>query len=501
MLDPYSPIKQAFSHTKQRMPTLNIIEQKSFTFLKIVLIIFAIIFIIFITFWIINKDESYVVQPFQTVGFGQSMDGKSLATLLSFNLQKIKNTYEPGPKITINPLSGSSNMIIPRPLGEFSTTNLSIESAGGTPMEYSVSQIGTLGAVGASISLGNMLLSMKEFLGHRANTITCSLQRYNSSIVLIAILEDHQASDSGTITFEEEANISKEEQIPSLIKDLAFMIALDLSKRNAQHKGGDLYPQTWLAFKYLTYGRNAYNNYINMKNINYTNKINYLKETDDMAVLATKVEPGYKGSFDLLSGLGFAYLEMGLFDDATKTFKNISGVKPFESALGLGLVHGMQDNYAEALEAFDNATQLNPKSAEAWNYKGVILSKQRNYTEAVKAFSNTTMLNEQYATAWKYKGDALAHLGHTNHSKYDEAIQAYDRAIEINPLFADAWKYKGIVLYNQGKLDESIQAFNRAIELNQSDPGPWIYKANALERLNKYDESIKARQNASLIKK
>jgi tetratricopeptide (TPR) repeat protein len=483
MLDPHPPINLSLRRIRQRIPTLNAIEQKSFTFLKIVLILFAIIFIIFITSWILSKDEGYVVQPFQTVGFGESMDGKSLSTLLGFDLQKIKNTYEPVPKITSNLQRGSSSMIISRPLEEFGT-NLSIERAGGTPMEYSISQIGTLGAVGASISIGNMLLSMKEFLGHRANTITCSLQRYNSSIVLIAILEDHRASHGGIDTFDEEADISSEEKIPSLINDLAFMIALDLSKRNAQYKGNDLYPQTWLAFKYLTYGRDAYNNYINIKNVNYTNKINYLRESEEMAVLASNLEPGYKGSFDLLSGMGFAYLEMGLFDNATRTFKKISGVKPFESALGLGLAYGMQENYDEALKSFDNATKLNPKSADAWNYEGVILNKKGNYALAAKAFSNTTMLNSRNSAAWKYKGDALAHLGHDNHSKYIEAIQAYDRAIEIDPQYADAWKYKGIVLYNQGRLNDSIRAFSRAIAMNQSDTSARIYRSSAIDRLN-----------------
>ena len=67
------------------------------------------------------------------------------------------------------------------------------------------------------------------------------------------------------ITYENEANISKDEQIPLLVNDLAFMIALDLSKKTSP-KDGDLYPQTWQAFKYVIESRDAYNNYKNKNN-------------------------------------------------------------------------------------------------------------------------------------------------------------------------------------------------------------------------------------------
>ncbi len=82
-----------------------------------------------------------------------------------------------------------------------------------------------------------------------------------------------------------------------------------------------------------------------------------------MALLAAISEPDYKGSFELLSGLGFAYLEMGKFDEAEKIFKYVAGVKSFESAMGLGLVYGMQNRYAEALNAFEHATRLNAGDA------------------------------------------------------------------------------------------------------------------------------------------
>lgn len=488
------PLEHAFNQIKQKIPSLIIIEQKSLSLLKVMVILFAISFMIIVIIEILHDDDDIVILPFETVGIGESWDGKSLATLLNFNLQKIKDTYEQVPEITDN---SKSKMIIPRPLGEFSITNLSIKRTSHVPLEYSLPQIGTIGVGGAAISIDNLLLYMKEFLGNRANVITCSLQRYNSSMFVIAILEDSHSSKSDIMIFKDEVQVSKDEQVPILINDLAFMIALELHKR----RDNDPYPQTWQTFKYLTEGRDAYNNYITMKNINYTNKITYLNKVRDTASLAIMSEPGYKASYELLSDLGFAYLEVEKYNEAAKIFKNITLVKPFESAIGLGLVYGKQSRYVEALNAFDYATQLNPRDADAWNYKGIILIKQGNYSEAIKAFNKTTHLDPRYATAWKYEGDALAQLGENNHSRYNEAIQAYDKATKLNPQYVDAWNNKGISLYNVGRYHESIRAFSKVIQTEPNNENTWIYKALALERLNKHEESVKAYQKALSIKK
>ncbi|WP_461459119.1 tetratricopeptide repeat protein [Methanothrix sp.] len=498
MFDPYSLFEHAFHEIKLRVPSLTTIEQKSFSLLKIIMIFCTISFLIAVIFWMLDEDDDIFVQPFETVGIGENLDGKSLATLLSFDLQKIKNIYETKPKRADNPKDSREITTVSRPLWELDIPNYIFERAPVTPLEYSLSQIGTVGVGGASISIGNLLLSMKEFLGNNANVITCSLQRYNSSMFVVAILEDHHTSNNIIITYENEANISKDEQIPLLVNDLAFMIALDLSKKTSP-KDGDLYPQTWQAFKYVTESRDAYNNYKNKNNNNYTNKLNYLNRAKNMALLAAISEPGYNGSFELLSALGFAYLEMEKFDEAEKIFRNVTEVKPFESAVGLGLFYGMQNRYAEALNAFDHATRLMPHDAYSWNSKGIILSKQGNYCEAVKAFKNATRLDPNWATAWKYEGDAIAHLGKNNRSMYNESLIAYNEAIKINPLYAEAWTYKGIALYNAGRYNESIEAFDESIKINPQYTDTWVYKGMALFALGRYNESIQAFDKAIQI--
>lgn len=495
MLD---PCYHAFNRIKGRIPSLETIEQYSFSLLKIMIIFLSISFLIIVIFWIFDEEDSIVVQPFETVGLGENMDGKSLATLLSFDLQRIKDIYRPVQEIKVEPNSGGGKMIITRPLGKLSVTNLSVKSATSTPLEYSLSQVVIVGTQGTSLSIGSLLYPLKEFLGNKANIITGSFQRYNSSIVAVVILEDHYIPNTDFTSFEYCTNISNVEQIPSMINDLAFMIALELSKRRAQ-KEDDTYPQTWQTFKYVTQGRDAINNYIALKDINYLDRINYLDKGRKGALLATELEPGYKGSFELLSVLGFAYLEMGEYNEALKIFKNTSRSKPFESALGLGLAYGMQGHYTEALSAFDNATRQNSRDPDAWNYKGVILSKQGNYVEAAKAFKNTTDLNSDYEIAWRYEGDALVQLGENNTSKYDEALQAYENAIKINKTNDLVWNCIGNVLYYQGKYDEAIKAYNETIKLNSSNAVAWIGMAASLAEKGRKDDAVTAYNKAIQI--
>jgi tetratricopeptide (TPR) repeat protein len=452
------------------------------------IILLAISFLIIVIFWIFDEDYGITVQPFEIVGLGENTDGKSFATLLRFDLQRIKNIYS-GQDIPVISKSNSENKIIPRPFGEFLIPPLS--NFKDIPLEYSISQIGTVGVEGTSISIGNMVLSIREFLAVRTNTVTCSLQRYNSTIIIVALLEDQNDTNGDIMTFEVKNNTSNAEQIPNLINDLAFQISLALSKRGMQPKEDDLYPQNWQTFKYLTQGRDAYNSYIITKDVNDLDRVKH------MALLARNFEPSYKKTLDLLSALGFAYLQSGEYDEAANIFRNITGFNPFESALGLGVIYYHQGNYTEALNAFKKATQLNSQDASAWNNEGITLYKLGRYNEAVDAFNNA-IVQSNVATAWYNKGIVLTDLGEieNNRSRYEEAIEAYSRAIDNksqnSELNAKAWTGKCTVFNAKGEYNNSIQACNKAIEIDPQHSTAWLNKGDVLDKQGKYEEAIQA---------
>jgi len=126
-----------------------------------------------------------------------------------------------------------------------------------------------------------------------------------------------------------------------------------------------------------------------------------------------------------------------------------------------GFILDYQRKYDEAIDAYDEAIELDPNYAKAWNSKGITLSKQNKLNEGIKCFDEATRLDPNYADAWKNKGIVLYGQG-----KYDEAVKAFDEATKIDPKMIIAWNNKGNALGKQGKFVEAIEAYDEAIRID-----------------------------------
>jgi tetratricopeptide (TPR) repeat protein len=120
-----------------------------------------------------------------------------------------------------------------------------------------------------------------------------------------------------------------------------------------------------------------------------------------------------------------------------------------------GVILFSQGRHEEALQAFDQSIQMNPKSAESWNNKGIVLLATCKCEEAIKCFDVAIALEPSFAAAWINKAEALYAIG-----KYKEANTACDKAIQLDPRSADAWHTKALILKT-----EADTAFARAREL------------------------------------
>ncbi|MGV8116570.1 MAG: tetratricopeptide repeat protein [Methanothrix soehngenii] len=98
-----------------------------------------------------------------------------------------------------------------------------------------------------------------------------------------------------------------------------------------------------------------------------------------------------------------------------------------------------ESKYAEAIEAYDKAIELDPKNATIWYMKGYALSYMDEKEKAIDAYDKAIEINPRYTSAWSNKAYVLSTLG-----KYDEAVEAYDEAIEIDPTNWARWDDKRI---------------------------------------------------------
>ncbi len=174
--------------------------------------------------------------------------------------------------------------------------------------------------------------------------------------------------------------------------------------------------------------------------------------------------------------------------------------------------------YNESLKAYDKAIGLydddlraNPQDVNLWYYKGLALGEKADtlrsgrlfnisgyerdaigyYEEAIRAYDNATELNPKYLTAWKNKGNILYSLG-----RYNESLEAYDRAIEIDPKYGLALFGKGLALDKLNRYDEAVQSYDGAIGTLPKNAAIWYNKGNAFVGLGKYDSAIKCYEQA-----
>jgi tetratricopeptide (TPR) repeat protein len=114
----------------------------------------------------------------------------------------------------------------------------------------------------------------------------------------------------------------------------------------------------------------------------------------------------------------------------------------------------------EAMDQFQKALEINPRSAGAHNNLGVALLAKGQVSEAITHLQQAVAINPRYAEAHYNLGNALVQEGRT-----DEAIAQYTLALEIKPDYAKAHYHLGNLFLQEGKGDEAIAQYTLALEI------------------------------------
>lgn len=82
----------------------------------------------------------------------------------------------------------------------------------------------------------------------------------------------------------------------------------------------------------------------------------------------------------------------------------------------------------DAIAAFDKAIRLNPRSAEAYQGRGMAYNETGQNERALKDYDAALALNPQYAEAYFNRGNVYSDLG-----QHERALKDYDEAIRLDP--------------------------------------------------------------------
>lgn len=154
-----------------------------------------------------------------------------------------------------------------------------------------------------------------------------------------------------------------------------------------------------------------------------------------------------------------------------------------------------EGRYMEAINAYNQALELQPYLADTWNNRGVVLTRLQRYQEALGSYEQATQIRADYGDAWNNRGVVLLEL-----HEYEEALNCYEQAIKVKPDYADAWNNRGVVLAKLQKYREAINSYNQALAINNEHADAWNNRGVSLAKLQNYSEALYSYDNSARIR-
>ncbi|MCE9644561.1 MAG: tetratricopeptide repeat protein [Chloroflexi bacterium] len=217
---------------------------------------------------------------------------------------------------------------------------------------------------------------------------------------------------------------------------------------------------------------------------------------------------------------GNVHFKQENFDEAIRAYNKAIQIDP---AFGwpysnLALVYFTQGQYTEAILLYQRSVELlssNKEKALSLNGLGNVYRRMNDYGNAVIAYRKAAELDAdtagmrdtadhsqvdeglKTAQAWNELGELFFKT-----RSFDEAAGAFLKAIELEPETGAAYSNMGRILTFQGRFPEAAQFLEKSIELFQDDKEKSTALnrlGNVYRRLNNHDAAVKAYQQAMIL--
>ncbi len=142
------------------------------------------------------------------------------------------------------------------------------------------------------------------------------------------------------------------------------------------------------------------------------------------------------------------------------------------------------DKFDEAKTILLEALELPYKDPRVHKYLGLVYDKAQDFANAVEAYQNSADLNPNDKVIWQKLGFALLHSG-----KHEQAEKAFENANKIWPRNTDTFTGWGMSLMNQKKHREAEEKFSTAAEINKNNYTAIFLSAVMNMRLLEYDKA------------
>jgi lipoprotein NlpI len=126
-----------------------------------------------------------------------------------------------------------------------------------------------------------------------------------------------------------------------------------------------------------------------------------------------------------------------------------------------GILKYQSGDFDGAIAAYNQAIDLNPKSAEAFFNRGIAKAAHDDLDGAVADYSQALLLEPTLGAAYYYRG-----LARHSKAELDGAFADYNQAIQLDPKNALAYFNRGLIRMQKDDIDGAIVDSTRALELD-----------------------------------
>jgi tetratricopeptide (TPR) repeat protein len=127
-----------------------------------------------------------------------------------------------------------------------------------------------------------------------------------------------------------------------------------------------------------------------------------------------------------------------------------------------GNTYNRKGQYDRAIEDYNQALRLDPKSATAFSNRGVAYERKGQYDRAIEDYSQVIRLDPQNAAAFNSRCWERAIVGR----ELREALADCNESLRLKPNDADTLDSRGFVYIKLGQFDPAIADYSAAVAAN-----------------------------------
>jgi len=156
----------------------------------------------------------------------------------------------------------------------------------------------------------------------------------------------------------------------------------------------------------------------------------------------------------------------------------------------LGEVYDAMGRKTDAEEAIRKAVELNPNDWRWYMQLGVHYDRVGDAAAAARQFQEAVRITPDNTSAWSNLGTM-----HMKQENFMEARKAFEECIRIAPLYA-AYSNLGTILLVENRFGDAVPMFEKALNLNSSNYKTWGNVAAALQWSGQAERARQAYEKA-----